>query len=420
MRYRPRPEPARRIRRTSSRPLSTRKKLAFSIVAVTGLLVFLELGARLIERAIPPQFVDYGQGFDSESRLYAPSADSPTVLATRPEKMGSFRPQEFTVPKPPGTFRIFALGGSSVNYLDDELRALESRLKEQVPTGFERVEIINSGGLSYGSHRLARLTAEVLTYDPNLIFFYEAHNEFEEVEQLHLASGWLSKPQQAASYSALVRVISFRINAFRVARMEVDHAERLKSAEERRIARSSPDPMRAWHHHFTKHDLQIRMDALRANLTRIVTLCKAQGVPLVVSTVPSNLVNPSLGPDASKSYGAVWALIDRKEYERAASLGRRILAEAIGRHQSSDLENAIIREVCHENAVPLADVEAAIIQAEPHHLPGETLFKDHCHLNAAGNKILASTAEAVILRTISEPVPSSTPEPRRETGPVGN
>ncbi|HRZ16716.1 MAG TPA: SGNH/GDSL hydrolase family protein, partial [Candidatus Hydrogenedentes bacterium] len=70
------------------------------------------------------------------------------------------------------------------------------------------------------------------------------------------------------------------------------------------------------------------------------------------------------------------------------------------RHQSSDLENAILRELAAENGVPLADVEAAVIAAEPHGVPGETLFNDHCHLNPAGNALLVRVYEKEILRAL--------------------
>ena len=46
--------------------------------------------------------------------------------------------------------------------------------------------------------------------------------------------------------------------------------------------------------------------------------------------------------------------------------------------------------------VPLADVEQAIIAAEPHQIPGETLFSDRCHLDGDGNAILTATYEKVI------------------------
>jgi hypothetical protein len=58
------------------------------------------------------------------------------------------------------------------------------------------------------------------------------------------------------------------------------------------------------------------------------------------------------------------------------------------RHQSSDAENDIIRRIASQHNVPLADVEAAVIAAEPHRVPGETLFIDMCHLSPEGNRIL--------------------------------
>ena len=50
--------------------------------------------------------------------------------------------------------------------------------------------------------------------------------------------------------------------------------------------------------------------------------------------------------------------------------------------------------------MPLADVEAAVIAAEPHGVPGETLFNDHCHLNPAGNALLVRVYEKEILRAL--------------------
>lgn len=63
------------------------------------------------------------------------------------------------------------------------------------------------------------------------------------------------------------------------------------------------------------------------------------------------------------------------------------------RHQSSDLENDIVRQVVLKHTLPLADVEKRIIEAEPHHVPGETLFGDHCHLNEQGRVIMAQEYE---------------------------
>ena len=67
------------------------------------------------------------------------------------------------------------------------------------------------------------------------------------------------------------------------------------------------------------------------------------------------------------------------------------------RSQSSDIENSIIRSLAAKYGLPLADVENAVIQAEPHHVPGETLIRDWCHLNVAGNAIWIEQYEPKIL-----------------------
>lgn len=400
MRYQPKRDAVEVRPKPPVRRLSLRKKAIFSLVVVSACLGMLELAARVVEVWVPPRAVDFGQGFDLDSRLFEPSPGDPRMMRTRPEKLASFRLQEFAARKPPGTLRIVALGGSSVNYLDDEFRVLEGRLKEALSPRYRRVEVINGGGLSYGSARLARVAAEVLNDEPDLVLFYEAHNEFEEVEQLRLATNWATRPQQVASRLALMRVINDRVAVVRLAKLRREHEARVREQD---LAKSAPGAARAWSHKFTIADVAARMEAFRANMTRIVQLCEAKGIPIVLATVPSNLVKPYLAKEAAEHYREVRELIDRGEFERAGVRGRQVLKECAGRHQSSDLENEIIRSIARERAVPLADVEAAVIRAEPHHLPGETLFMDHCHLNAEGNVILRATMEAEILKLFARP-----------------
>jgi lysophospholipase L1-like esterase len=372
------------------RPLTWKKKLVFALVTVVGLAALLETAARLVEWWLPPQPVDWGLGFDPSSRLFVPSPANPALLVTSEAKRTVFRTQEFAAHKPPGTLRLVALGESSVNYLDPELRVLEGQLQEGLRPRYDRVEVINAGGLSYGSHRLVPLAVELLEYEPDVFLVYVAHNEFEEVEQFQLAARDSLALQQAASHSALVRLVRDRVTAAQVARLRREHNQRV-------LAEGVPNFARAWRYPFTQKDVDERMQAFRENLSFIVTACRDRGVLVVLGTVPSNLVRPYLPEKAWHEYQPVWALLERQEYEQAAALGRRILAETPGRHQSSDLENDILRTLARERDVPLADVEAAICQAEPHGVPGETLFKDHCHLNDRGNELLRQTYARVLL-----------------------
>lgn len=369
------------------------RTLVLVLLPVICLVAALEGFARFIEIWRPPMTEDIGQGFTNESRLFVPSDDDPATIITNPRKTVSFKEQSFAARKPAGVFRIFALGGSSVNYLDFEFPLLADRLTRVLP-GVRRAEILNCGGLSYGSHRLVLIASEVMQYEPDLVLFYEAHNEFEEVEQLHLANLTLAPVQSVLTHSALYRFLRDRIAERRIKELKEARASR-------RIAETLPDTSRTWGHVFSPEERKERMDRFRANIERIVQICRDAGVPLILGTVPSNLIRPSLQGQAGHDYERVLELFKNGHYQEGRSLAQSILAEAT-RHQASDLENGIIREVAAALSVPLADVEAAVIAAEPHGIPGETLFNDHCHLNPEGNKILIRTYESEIMRLFSE------------------
>lgn len=368
------------------RGFSWRKGLLFSLVPVFAVMGAFEFAARIAEIWMPPQKTDIGLGFDPSSRVFVPSESKPGVRVTNPAKEIAFHRQEFADPKTSGTLRIIAIGESSVNRLDGEFRLLEPRLKAHLG---RPVEVINAGGRSYGSQRLAPVTAEIVQYQPDVVMIYMGHNEFEEVEQLRLASLETTGLQRALSHSAAFRFLRDQLSAAWVAKLRQEHNARI-------LARSKPDVARAWRYHFTKRDVDERMAAFRANLDTMIGRCREKGIPVILGTVPSNLVRPYLPEDEYRKYVDVWMLLDRQEYAAAAERGREILREATGRHQSSPRENEIIRALAKERGITLADVEEAVTDAEPHHVPGETLFSDHCHLNEKGNKLLIEVYERAI------------------------
>ena len=368
-----------------------KKTLVYSLIPVALLLAFLEAAARVIEIWIPPRQVDLGQGFDPASRLFVPSPGDADTMTTNLAKETSFKKQAFARRKPERTLRAFALGGSSVNYLDWEFPQLAERLRKELADKFDCVEIVNCGGLSYGSHRLVPIAAEVVEYEPDLILIYSAHNEFEELEQLQLSDLKTLPLQRLLSKSALCRFPRDRIAAYRIGRLEKEHNKRI-------LANAIPDAGRTWNHAFTDEEIARRMHTFRNNLAVIIQMCIDRGVAVVIGTVPSNLVKPNLPGKDGARYEEAAALFAKGDYARGLALGRRILNDATPRHQSSDNENDIIRSLARQYGVRLADVATAVAAAEPHQVPGETLFSDHCHLNPEGNKILAATYEAEIVR----------------------
>jgi tetratricopeptide (TPR) repeat protein len=87
------------------------------------------------------------------------------------------------VHKAPNTFRIFCLGGSTTYghpYFDST--SFSGWLRELLPEidPSKNWEVINCGGISYASYRVANLMQELLGYQPDLFIIYTGHNEFLE------------------------------------------------------------------------------------------------------------------------------------------------------------------------------------------------------------------------------------------------
>jgi lysophospholipase L1-like esterase len=351
------------------------RRAAAGLGVTAVILGVLEGGARLYEIGHPPRAIDVGLGFDPASRVFAPAAGEPGFYLTTVEKRVAFRERRFAVPKRAGTLRLFAVGESSVYGLDDELQTMALRMSQRLG---RPVEIIDAGGRSYGSQRLVPIARELLDYQPDGILLYLGHNEFEELEQLELASPRLAPLTRAAMHLALFRV---PLDAIVTAR------EKTMSAHNRQLlAIERPDYTRAWSHRFTEAEVEQRMRAFDQHVRDMLELWTARGIPVVMGTIPSNRFRPKLRdgfPDELRDLQA------RGEWEKADERARALLANATWRHQSSDRENAILRAVAASYRVPIAEVERAVVDAEPHHVPGETLFVDHCHLNQAGKAIWA-------------------------------
>lgn len=103
---------------------------------------------------------------------------------------GFRRDEEVQLKKPPGTKRIFFLGGSAAHgisssapypvvhiYQDQTVDAqLERMLKEALPQ--ERIEVINAAVTGYQVFQHTQyLLTELLAYDPDLVIFFDGQND---------------------------------------------------------------------------------------------------------------------------------------------------------------------------------------------------------------------------------------------------
>lgn len=170
----------------SSRPASLPvwRKCVYAVLVVVLFFALLELlltaiGVRPIRDREDP-FV----GFTGQAPLFLPERDEngTPILRTARSKLPWFNEQQFPGQKPPGTLRIFCLGGSTTQGQPyDDAVAFPGWLRELLHEGASsQWEVINAGGISYASYRVTVLMEELSAYEPDLFIIYTGHNEFLE------------------------------------------------------------------------------------------------------------------------------------------------------------------------------------------------------------------------------------------------
>jgi lysophospholipase L1-like esterase len=122
-----------------------------------------------------------------------------------------FRPEQFKAEKPDDEFRIFCLGGSTVQ---GRPFAIETSFTTWLEIDLEAADpsrawnVINCGGISYASYRLVPILQEILNYQPDLVIVCTGQNEFlEDRTYGHLRSprSVLTRAQAAAGELHLFR-----------------------------------------------------------------------------------------------------------------------------------------------------------------------------------------------------------------------
>lgn len=190
--------------------LSRPKKLLFGTLTAAGLFLLLELA--LAAAGIKPAMSrrDPFVGFEPGAPLFVRQDDR---YVTNPVKLCFFNPQEFPAVKSARAYRIFCLGGSTTyghpydhrTYFGSCLRAY---LEETAPD--RQWEVVNCGGISYASYRIALLMDELVHYQPDLFIVYTGRNEFLEERRygnFRRRNRVLAGLMRAASHSRVFQVM---------------------------------------------------------------------------------------------------------------------------------------------------------------------------------------------------------------------
>ncbi|UCC29442.1 MAG: SGNH/GDSL hydrolase family protein [Phycisphaerales bacterium] len=165
--------------------LSRCKKLLFAAVILLAVPAAMEalLALTGVKAAIATH--DPYVGFRSEVPLFTKERDrlGRLIYQTAQNKRLLFNQQSFLAKKDRHTYRIFCMGGSTTHgrpYRDKTSFAGWLRLFLNAADPSRTWEVINCGGVSYASYRVAGLMEELARYEPDLFIIYSGHNEFLE------------------------------------------------------------------------------------------------------------------------------------------------------------------------------------------------------------------------------------------------
>ena len=289
-------------RSSSTSTLNWKKKLLFGTASTLCFFFALELFLLLLGVSTIASNRDPSAGFSRQIPLLAASINSKgeEILTTAANKESWFNIQSFPKHKAAGTKRVFCVGGSttfgrpfsdSASYVR-WVRELLGAVQPDVEW-----EVINAGGVSYASYRVAAVMRELAQYEPDLFIVYSAQNEFLErrtYARMFENQSWLN------DFSAILQ--STRTGS--VVQRLTDRMRSTAPDDERDTSKTLPERAAAFPEEVDEmlnHSIgptQYRRDeewrkevinAYRSNLEDMIAISRSAGAKIAFVTPVSNL-----------------------------------------------------------------------------------------------------------------------------------
>ncbi len=439
----------------SPKRLPLKKRLLFTFITILlGLspLVLLEISCHVFGWGQPTYFDDPYVGFSDIHPLFVLNEEM-NRYEIPPSRLKFFCPESFAADKPVEQYRIFVLGGSTVQGRPYEIHTsftawLELSLQTAEPS--REWEVVNCGGISYASYRLVPILEEVLNYEPDLIIICTGHNEFLEdrtYQHIKQASPLVAWPAQQ-----IARLRTY--NLLRGGYLSLTNQD--QPSPDRPVLSSEVDArldfkggMDAYHRDEAWRESVI--DHFEYNLKRMVDICRRAEVPVLFVCPVSALDWPPFKSEHREDLSAA----DKKAFDALIHQAQQLpSADKVGHIDlleqarvlddryallhyelaqwylstkqfplaKKSLEKALVEDICplrmlpsmrdimlrvaKDTQTPLVDMQAIFTAQHPHGIPGKRWLVDHVHPKIKGHKLVADELFATLeQQNIVHPVP---------------
>lgn len=378
----------------------------------------------------------YGQSY----RLWQKQGDDYVINPKFPQLFFSqndisipeFIQQKIPLKKSANEVRVVCLGGSTTEGFPFEEdinfpHFLQCYLRQADST--KNWQVINLGLSAINSHSVRFMLPEILQIKPDLILIYMGHNEFYGALGLASNSFLGSNPTLVQGMLHLKRLRLYQlleniIHLFWSKKKQEPKTLMAAMIKKSRIAPNDPIYRKT-------------IQNFKVNLGKIASRFAQQGIPVLVSTLVSNLKDQQpLGyPDPKTSipqYTQIRQLMEQRQWSQALPLLKAglqtagenplthyLLGQCYYRLQNFTLAknhfvlardfdrlpfrapseiNAVIRGLCQQGPALLVPTDLLFAAHSPHGITDSTLFLEHLHPNEKGYELLAQSFFRSIIR----------------------
>ena len=301
----------------------------------------------------------------------------------------------FDVEKKPNAFRVFVLGGSSAagypfSPLGSFSRYVRDRLTLLYPSS--TIEVVNLSMTAINSYTIRDLFPGVLEQKPDLILIYAGHNEYYGA----LGVGSLESLGTSREMVNLILYLN-RYKTVGLLRNTIQWVMKLFSGSDDGVSGTLMSRMAQ--DQYIAYDSETFNDGIsqfEGNIRDVLDMAKAKNVPVILSTLVSNLkdqppfisIKTENFPPADKIFNQANQEYHGGNFKIADSLFRFAKDLDGLRFRAPEKMNRIITSLCKEYKLLLVNADSVFSSISPDGIVGNNVMTDHLHPTLNGQLIL--------------------------------
>lgn len=298
--------------------------------------------------------------------------------------------------KDKNAFRVFVLGESSAaGYpympMGSFSRYIRRRLELNYP--HKKIEVVNLSLTATNSYTIRDFIPEIIKQKPDLVLIYAGHNEYYGA----LGAGSF---ESATGTREMINAMLF-LNRFKTTQLIKNILKWLTS-----LITKSENPYSSGtlmskmakerHIAYNSEIYKAGLIQFEKNIYDAIKMLKSSGVPVIISTVVSNLkdqppfvsVSNNNYPSAQSVYEEALSLYSKGNFNKADSLFRYAKDLDGLRFRAPEKINSIIRKISKNYNIPLVDVDSFFASISPGNIVGNNLMTDHLHPTLKGYQLI--------------------------------